>query len=356
MPLVYGCKEKFLPEVKEVNVSYLVVEGLINTGADSTIFNISRTFKLNNKAVVAPEKAALVQVENEGGTTYVLPETIKSGKYGRPSLNLDPAKKYRLRIRTKDNKEYLSDFVESKTAQPFDLKYIITNNALNIYISTLDPAGKSIYYRHSYEETWQYESPIKSFYKFENGKLVSRNFPEDDITNCWHFLPSSNISLSSTANLTEDRLTDKLIVSIPSNSEKVKVGYSILIKQSALTKDAFEFWEILRNNTENVGSIFDPQPSQFLSNIRSTTNAAEIVIGFVSSGSTTQKRFIIKVADLPTAWFNYSPDEDCNNSRKGLSEFKGVPFIPITVTNGTDLLYCVDCRLRGGTTQKPSFW
>ena len=44
----YGCKEKYRPEIKDNNVKYLVIEGLINTGADSTIFTLSRTFKLDN--------------------------------------------------------------------------------------------------------------------------------------------------------------------------------------------------------------------------------------------------------------------------------------------------------------------
>jgi hypothetical protein len=39
--MIYGCKEKYLPEIKDINVNYLVVEGLINTGTDSTIFTLS---------------------------------------------------------------------------------------------------------------------------------------------------------------------------------------------------------------------------------------------------------------------------------------------------------------------------
>jgi uncharacterized membrane protein len=69
--LLYGCKEKFLPEIKENNVNYLVIEGLINTGNDSTIFTLTRTFKLNNKAVEVGEKAAIVQVESEAGQALI---------------------------------------------------------------------------------------------------------------------------------------------------------------------------------------------------------------------------------------------------------------------------------------------
>ena len=93
--MTYGCKEKYLPQIKDVNTNYLVVEGLINTGGDSTIYSLSRTFKLNDKPIEAPEKGAIVQVESDAGETYLLPELKKAGKYGRPPFIADQTKKYR---------------------------------------------------------------------------------------------------------------------------------------------------------------------------------------------------------------------------------------------------------------------
>lgn len=358
--MIYGCKEKYLPEIKDNNVNYLVVEGLINIGTDSTIFTLSRTFKLNNNPIEAPEKGAIVQVESDAGVTYVLPELIKAGRYGRPPLGADPTKKCRLRIRTMDNREYLSDFVESETSPPFDLNFDIKNDALNFYISTHDPAGKSIYYQHSYVETWEYHSPIRSIYKIENGSdaVVLRKFPEDDITTCWRILPSSNIVLSSTANLLGGHLAGKLITSVSGTSPKLAVEYSILVKQIVLTPDGFKFFETLRNNTENIGSIFDAQPSQmFFGNVRSTTDPAETVIGFVSAGTVFEKRLLIQVSDLPVEWLKVSLDLECEESINPISALRvNKRFIPIDALRGTELLRCVDCRLQGGSTQRPSYW
>jgi len=354
---LYGCKEKYLPEIKDANINYLVIEGFINTGADSTIYNLSRTFKLNNKPIEAPEKGAIVQVESEAGTTYMLPALIKAGRYGRPSLGLDPTKRHRLRIRTKDNREYLSDFVESKTSATFDLKYVIKDNALNFYIDTYDPTGKSIYYQHSYEETWEYESQLRSFHKIVNGAPVLRTLPEEDITTCWRTLPSSEIVLTSAANLSESRLADRLIVSIPGTSRKLNIQYSILVKQTILTKEGFEFYETLKKNTESVGSIFDAQPSQLFGNIRSTTDPAEAVIGYISAGSVVEKRLTLQMRqDLPLEWFGLEDKSICEESVY-YARFPGEPFIYVFPdARSTTLLYCADCRLQGGTKQKPPYW
>nr|WP_294789880.1 DUF4249 domain-containing protein [uncultured Mucilaginibacter sp.] len=317
--MLYSCKEKYLPELKETNVNYLVVEGLINTGTDSTIYTLTRTYKLDGKAVVAPERGAIVQVESDGGNVYPLPALLKPGRYGRPSVGADPTKKYRLRIITSNKREYLSDFVESRTSPPFDLKYDFDNEALNFHITTYDLSGKSIYYQHSYVETWEYTA------------LINKK------SRCWHVVPSPNILLSSTANLSEDRINDKLVLSVPGLSPKLDVEYSVLIRQSVLTRQGFEFFETLRKNTEAVGTIFDAQPSQLVGNIRSTTNPTETVIGFVSCGTVTEKRFLIDLPDLPTKWFTLVDDSECRDAP---------PPPP----------FCTDCRVLGGTTQMPSYW
>ncbi len=356
--ILYGCKEKYLPEIREGNFNYLVIEGFIDTGADSTIYTLSRTFKLDNKPIEAPERGATVQVENDAGATYILPELKKAGRYGRPSLGADPTKRYRLRVRTKDNREYLSDFVESKTSEPFDLKYDIKDDALNFYVESYDPSGKSIYYQHTYEETWEYDAYFRSYLKIVNGVRVDRIFPEDDITTCWRTLTSGNILLATTSNLSEDRLADRPILSASGFSQKVHIAYSLLVKQRILTREGFEFYDALKRNTESIGTIFDAQPSQLFGNIRSTQDPTETVIGFISAGSITQRRFFIRAKDLPSKWFNHADQSICQESLQ-YALAPGDPFIwvfpPLNATRAP-LLYCADCRLLGGTTQKPSYW
>jgi hypothetical protein len=375
--LLYACKEKYLPEVKDISLNYLVVDGLINTGADSTIFKISRTFKLESKAVVSPERGALVVVESDAGLSYTLPELpLKPGNYAAPALNLDQSKKYRIRIRTKDNKEYLSDFVESKVSPPVNLTYDFKRGNLNIYSSARDVTGQSRYYNYSYVETWQYKSRLVSTWKVVNHQLLRRDFPQDDIYNCYHHLSSSNISIATTAALTEDRLEDNLIVNVPPASEKVWIEYSILVKQNVLTKEGFNFFETLKKNTEKVGSIFDAQPSQLFGNIHCTTNPAETVIGFVAAGTVTEKRVTLIASELPFSFSGPVPDDYCERSKDTLSVSSGAVkrllldpaqpgYIPLEELTGPGGIYayiatsdfkCADCRLQGGTNIIPSYW
>jgi len=371
--LLYACKEKYVPQIKDVNPNYLVVDGFINTGADSTIFRLSRTFKLESKALMAAERAAIVTVESDAGGSYLLPELpAKPGLYAVPALNLDQTKKYRVRIRTKDNREYLSDFVESKTSPPLDLTYDFRHGNLNIYSNTQDATGKSRYYNYTYTETWQYRAPQRSLYKVENHKLLERRYPEDDIFDCYHETKSTKITIANTSTLTEDRLADNLIIDILPTSEKVRIEYSALVKQSVLTKAGFEFYETLGKNTERVGSIFDSQPSLLPGNIRCTTNAAEVVIGFVSAGTTTEKRILLIANQFPFEFIGPFAGAYCLEHQDSIANIGALlldpvqsEYIPIDWLHpeapGDTLLAtkfheCVDCRLQGGTTKMPSYW
>jgi len=373
--LLYACKEKYTPEIKDVNPNYLVVDGFINTGADSTIFKLSRTFKLESKAIMMSERAAIVAVESDAGGSYILPEIAsKPGTYAVPALNLDQTKKYRLRIRTKDNKEYLSDFVESKQSTALALTYDFRHGNLNIYSNTYDATGKSRYYSYTYTETWQYRAPQHSILKVENHELIERRYPEDDIYDCYHQTSSTKIPIATTATLAEDRLADNLIIDLLPSSPKVRIEYSVLVKQTVLTKAGFEFFETLNKNTEKVGNIFDSQPSLLPGNIKCTTNASEGVIGFVSAGTTTDKRILLIANNFPFDFIGPVPDPYCVLHTDTLPVGKVKPlildpvqseYIPIQWLNpnvqpdsllATKFHECVDCRLQGGTTKMPSYW
>jgi hypothetical protein len=371
--LLYACKEKYVPQIKDVNPNYLVVDGFINTGNDSTIFRLSRTFKLESKAVMAAERAAIVAVESDAGASYVLPELpAKPGIYAVPALSLDQTRKYRLRIRTKDNKEYLSDFVESKVSPPLELTHDFRHGNLNIYSNTYDATGKSRYYNYTYIETWQYRAPQHSLYKVVNHKILDRVYPQDDIYDCYHETSSNKITIATTTTLTEDRLADNLLLELLPNTEKVKIEYSMLVKQNVLTKAGFEFYETLNKNTERVGSIFDSQPSLLPGNIACTTNPAEVVIGFVSAGTTTQKRILLIANQFPFDFVGTLAGKFCEEHTDSLfakigplildpvqSEYTIIDWLKPLVKDtllATKFHECVDCRLQGGTTKMPPYW
>jgi len=135
--LMAACRKPYNPPAISSPGSYLVVEGVINNGSDSTIIKLSRTVNLSSNSVSNPVTGATVLVQSNQNTSYPLVES-KPGTYTRPGLNLNNSYQYRLSIST-GNDQYQSDYVPVLNSPPIDsVGYTIASNGLNIYSNTHD--------------------------------------------------------------------------------------------------------------------------------------------------------------------------------------------------------------------------
>ncbi|WP_428328183.1 DUF4249 domain-containing protein [Mucilaginibacter sp.] len=369
-----GCKKPYNPPATSTTNSYLVVEGVINT-QDSTIIKLSRTVNLTSISTTNPVNDAAVTIESDANQVLTL-SPVSSGYYALGGVTLDNTRKYRLRIKLSTNQEYLSDFVEVKVTPPIDsLGYAVAGKGVQIYANTHDPKNNTHYYRFDYAETWQFHSRYFSAW-LSNGTAIVPRTPQQDIYHCFGNDKSSTIVLGSSAKLTQDVLFQNPITTVDSTSEKVETRYSIIVYEYALTADAYKFWDNLKKNTEQLGSIFDAQPSQSTSNIHNTGNAQEPVVGYISACTVQSKRIFIDNTKLPQQWRPapiYSCEEDSVFYKAKPNGFNQVaaylvpsPFVQIPVDAFYDggvspagflaaVNECVDCTLRGTKTQ-PAFW
>jgi Domain of unknown function (DUF4249) len=174
--LVAGCKEKYESPATSPITGYLVVEGIVNGGKGSTILTLSRTTKLDNRAIQY-EEGAQVKVEGEDNSVYFITET-GPGKYVANNLNLLVGRKYRLRIKTNNGKEYLSDYEAVRTTPPIDsISWKRESEGLQLYVNTHDDQDNTRYYQWTYDETWEIHSAFKSALKY----FITQIPPNDDI-------------------------------------------------------------------------------------------------------------------------------------------------------------------------------
>jgi hypothetical protein len=377
--MALGCKKPYQPKIVAVSSNYLVVEGVINTGSDSTSIRLSRTVQLSSTTQVKPELGATVTVLTDAGGNYPLSSAGK-GYYTGPGLNLNSSAKYGLKIVTSDGKVYQSDMVVAKNSPPIDsVYYRVQSDGLKIYADTHDPSHNSTYYRWDYKETYEIHSAFYSYVYFSQIPFdtVLMRDPANQIYTCWVNDGSTDILLNSSAKLANDVIANNQIASITSASEKLRVRYSVLVKQYALTADAFNYYQQLKKNTEQLGSIFDAQPSELPGNIHCVTNPGEVVIGYISAGSPAETRIFIDNRNLP-AWQASTPYEGCmmdtvlfarpvgasKVNEVQLYIYTGIqmPIYAIEPPGSTQAIgyaasspECVDCTLRGNNKQ-PSFW
>jgi hypothetical protein len=235
---------------------------------------------------------------------------------------------------------------------------------VSIFVHTHDPANATPYYRWDFTETWEYRSWYDSDIEYVNGELRYRG-PANQVYSCWRNKESDRILLANTLALSENRISYQPLTKVIKPDERISQRYSILVRQVGLTREAYDFWNILKKNTELTGSLFDPQPSQLPGNITCLDDPGEKVIGFVSSGRQTFKRIFIRNADLGATWPKEDEELYCREIKGSIDEMKvalnqDTTLGPAYYITGGGLAVakksCVDCLRKGGTNIKPSFW
>jgi hypothetical protein len=272
---------------------------------------------------------------------------------------------------------YASDLVPLKLTPAIDnVTFRRDGGQIHLALSTHDPAQQARYYRWGLTETWQFESAYNSNLEYDPVQkiIVARVVP---IHTCWRTERPSTIRQSSTAQLSQDVLNDFPLATLDAHDERFTIRYSVLVNQYAQTPAEFAYYELLRKNTEAVGSVNDPLPTQLTGNVHRVDGAAEPVLGYVGAHTVQQKRLFINYQDLnlPNFWKFNTPYSNCTEGVEMVPDRSKPPIaIPQTrlfsTPGNTPIGYandannmpigysgsttaCVDCRVRG--TRSPAF-
>lgn len=383
MGVVWGCKKPYLGPAIVSKDSYLVIEGLINIGPDSTFIKLTRTVKLSDVTKPSGELNATVTIEGDNNSSYQLTEA-GGGIYESGPLYLGTNAKYRLRVKTASNEEYLSDFVEAKETPDIDsVTYEVQGDGVQFYVNSHDAANKTRYYRWDFDETWGYHTLYKSYFKIGgDGYPELRVAQEDKIYGCYRSNPGVQILTATTTKLSQDVVYRQPLDFISQGSGKISHGYSLLLRQYALTEAGYSYWQNLKKNTEDIGSIFDAQPSELPSNIHCLSAPGKPVIGFVSASSVKSKRVFVNnyfaglfVPDYiapPSAnecqvgYISVEPQVSYQYRLKQVTGTGDTVLLNAEYQRGTGKLLgysyaarnCSDCRVKApfGTNLAPAFW
>lgn len=372
--MFYGCRDHYFASYVMPDTGYLVVSGFINNGESPTEIKLSRTTKLTEAPSEIMEKGAVVAVQSDAGENYLLQE-VSEGIYSSSAIHMDPQNKYRIMIQAK-GKQYESAYTMVQQTPDIDsISWQQGNSGIDFSVHTHDGSNTARYYQWLFEDTWEiqarYIPTLRYLYDGQNRITgVGYKFPDEradtSTRRCWATGQSKSMLLGSTEKLTRDVIS-AVVHSVPGGSEKMQVVYSLLVKQYKLSRDAYSFRQMMKKNSEQVGSVFDPQPSLLHGNIRCVSNPNEPVIGFIEVTQQKEKRIIIKREELKR-WDYLDPCYQLvvTNDPDSIAKY-GAALVPTTVDSIHPVTLeirryaaapprCVDCRLSNATKVKPPFW
>lgn len=370
-----GCKDPYLPEYEPGDTEpILIVEGFIDIHGPASAYTLGFARPVTDGGADRaniPVSGGDIAIESETGAIYhsQAGDTVGAYVIMHPVLPLNT--QYRLRIRVGQD-EYLSDFVQPKQSPEITaVDWAVTPEGLQLYVSTEDPANDSRYYRWEFEETWRFSAKYISQVLLENGEFRDRN-AEERISICFKSDHSRDLLIATTAGLAVDVIHRHPIQLIPPSSEKLQYRYSVLVKQRAISEEAFMYWGIIKKNSEDLGDIFSPLPSEISGNLRHVSDASKRVVGMVEATGLSEKRIFVDMHHLPGTWVTQNDFYDQCALFEGTVELarefllSNPGYIPVfgdarnpASPYPTHYSYaprrCVDCTLRG-TLDPPVFW
>lgn len=371
--LIGSCIEPWALRLDENDTKpLLVVEGLITNKPGP--FSVKLTTSEPANIIGTPQwvLGADVQISDDKGNLFQLMED-KYGVYETAEKDIQaiPGNTYTLHIHTKDGEQYESSPVLMLETPDIDSVYFeevkrtwiaggqgYEDNWMNILLDTHDPQNKLKYWRFEFEETWEVHKEDYVVVNHSPSIPSPANAERVDVAVekvCWVTRPSGSIIVTTTANDPVDEIKRFPIRSLGPGEDKLYIRYSILVKQSSINQELYDFWKQLKETNENTGGIYDHIPGQVFGNITYRNGTAR-ALGYFSASCIKEKRLFINYTEHHIT--AVSPYKDC-------SYWDYIPEnVPIadygkTTDDATPIYtggsFCGDCTYYGSNV-KPDFW
>lgn len=299
--LLSACITPFAPKGIEAEEGTIVIEGDIVVDGETKI-SLSLMRALEKQHLISHIKEAQVWVENELGEKYRgLFQSSELPYYLIDTKNLTLEQRYKLCVVYED-KEYETDFLAPLQSPEIDILFYSANEtetAVDFYLTTYGSQNDSRYYKWNFKEDWEVVATYHSLVYFDPVTRTLHSFPSEysPLLYCWKKSESTTL-IAKTDHLTENTVFQQMLHTIERSDDRISYLYSIEVTQMSITKEAHTYWSVLKRNSDEVGGIFAPQPSELYGNIRCTTHPERRVLGYVSIGTHTTKRIFATTREI----------------------------------------------------------
>ena len=297
-------------------------------------------------------------------------------------------RRYKLHIRLNEGDRYKSSWVTLKKSPPIDSVYTAfeekatTNKdeplfGFQTYLDTHDPANGTRFYRWEWDETWQYAVPFPETWKYLGNNLLEPLNEAKEF--CYTGTSSNTIIIGSSVGNGEDVISRQPISFVSTATNRLRLKYSLSVKQYALEEEEYFFWKGLQETNNDLGTLFDRQPQSVVGNIKNLDNPGVPVLGYFSASGVSESRIFLSRWNVPAEQLVSlripTGYHGCALDTLLLSEGATDEQIFKVIDIGTLVFYnfhtslsgrilgylfatkeCSDCTLAGGVTEKPDFW
>ena len=310
-----ACVDRFEPELN-ANTNLVVVDGIVTDLAKPQTIRITRSRSSRDSTTSIPIQRAAVTVTVNGTTALRLTE-VQPGLYQFPAdFRGRVGNMYQLSFRTEEGVTYESS-VETMASVPPVLRSYDQFNAQGIkttadsrpvptndvYIDFQDPAGQTNFYlwrwRLYENQAWcatceqgRYKvvdigpvgsGPINVLGCVRDTTLGIYNlfdYPCRGV--CWDIFYSTAVNTFADVYANGQLQVGRKVASIPIYQRDQAL---VVIEQLSLSTNAYRYYKLFADQTQNTGTLADTPPAPVAGNVRNVANDRENVVGYFSAAS-----------------------------------------------------------------------
>lgn len=302
------------------SLNVLIVDCTITDKAETQVIRLNRSqadlrtgrfgyvplTKANVEIIVDSVRVVIAQETTDG--RYQLPADFK-GQVGHV---------YQLKFTLSDGTRYESTPEQLQPVAPirqvraqFNPTSLSVTERLNnvysaahdFYVDFTDPADQPNYYRWDWIDWERQEwcrSCIKGLYQIRDGQgnlledcvnnTLNASFPDYDYncrTTCWEILRSTDLVLFNDQFSNGNQMKGLPVGRVPLYSKEHSL---VEIRQSSLTKQAYDYFQRLKEQTQATGGVAGGQPALLVGNVHNVAKRNEPVIGYFTVSSVSSVR------------------------------------------------------------------
>ncbi len=315
--LVFSCIEPFDFNVKGDKSESLVVEGLITNEPGPYFVYLTRTtgYSSTIESLEVVEGANVI-ISDDVGNSETLTET-RPGVYETNPVGIQgiEGRYYKVIINTPDGKQYESkseilssvpeidsiyyEFQEKQTVDGRPDDYI------NVYIDILVPENSGNFF------ILKWHGIYEVFTQPEDYVYDEKPAPKECCAQCWVSEYNSDLIIVDDKYVIGNIIEKQKVISIPAISMYFNYKYYAIIEQLSLTKNAYDYYDLISKQMNYAGSFFEPPPAFIKGNIQNILDPKDPVFGYFGASSVTKDSISIPGSAFPYYLFPWIMPDDC---------------------------------------------
>lgn len=296
----------------------------------SSISSLSNRVR-DARVIISSDDGQVEELTHVGSGVY---ETSQAGIRG------EVGRSYAVTVITADGETYQSKRERIVAAPEIDSLYFqyeereaigannikVINRFAKVMVDVTDDPNEENYYAWTWKGTYQFKTFPELFTNPDGSPApLPCSFFGCSCCICWLTTEENNeLAIANDVLTNGNQIKEQVVANIPISAFQFEQKYHVNVTQRAQTKEAFEFWSLVKEQ-QSAATLFATPPARIRSNIVNINNPDELVWGFFEASGASEKSFFINRRDIPGALLLQSDDSIRNDCRRVLNATTSQP-------------------------------